>query len=208
MVRKTKADTEQTYNALLDAAIQLFTCQGVARTTLNEIAKEAQMTRGAVYWHFDNKDAVIRALWERNACSTHQRFADSMDELRICADAGQCVRETLKASLRELMADEKVTQVMQIVFHNIEFTDEQTDLQLFLGEQISILLDVFEAVFEALENAGALKVKHSPKMLSRGLMAYMRGLLDMQLAPMDSGIDLARDGDLYIDMFLDSILSD
>ncbi|MGB0865929.1 MAG: TetR family transcriptional regulator, partial [Granulosicoccaceae bacterium] len=42
MVRKTKAETEQTYHALLDAAIALFTRQGVARTTLNEIAQEAQ----------------------------------------------------------------------------------------------------------------------------------------------------------------------
>lgn len=208
MVRKTKEETEQTYHALLDAAIQLFTRQGVARTTLNEIAKEANMTRGAVYWHFDNKDAVIRALWDRNACIVHQHFSDSLNVLCESVNAGQCVRQTLKSSIRALMSDEKAGQVIRIVFHNVEFTDEKTELQEFLCLKIANILDMLEVVFQSLADGGALKVQHSPRLLSRSLMAYIRGLLDMQFVPMDSGVDLEQDGDVYVDLYLDAVLAD
>lgn len=207
MARKTKAETELTYNALLDAAMMLFTRQGVARTTLNDIAQEAQMTRGAVYWHFDNKDAVIRALWERNACETHERFTASMEALSASANAGEGVRETLKASLRELMSDPKVGQVMRIVFNNVEFTDEKTPLQEFLIQREEKILHVMERLFEALAERNCLKVTYPPAFLSRSFLAYMRGLLDMQLAPKGHGVDLMRDGDAHVDLFFDAILA-
>ena len=207
MARKTKAETELTYNALLDAAMMLFTRQGVARTTLNDIAQEAQMTRGAVYWHFDNKDAVIRALWERNACKTHERFVASMEFLSASANPGECVRETLKASLRELMADPKVGQVMRIVFNNVEFTDEKTPLQEFLIQREKTILHVMEQLFEALAEQNCLKVSYPPAFLSCSLLAYMRGLLDMQLAPKGNGVNLLRDGDAHVDLFFDAILA-
>lgn len=207
VVRKTKAETEQTYNALLDAAMMLFTRQGVARTTLNNIAQEAQMTRGAVYWHFDNKDAVIRALWDRNACKTHEMFTESMELLSASDNAGECVRETLKSALRELMGDPKVGQVMRIVFNNVEFTDEKTPLQEFLIEHERKTFVVMEQVFEALAAQNHLKVNQSPAFLSRSLLAYMRGLLDMQLAPKGHGVDLVKDGDAYIDLFFDAVLA-
>jgi AcrR family transcriptional regulator len=82
MARKSKEESEHTYNTLLDAATELFIRQGVmAKTTLNEIASAAGMTRGAVYWHFDNKDAVIKALWERNAKEVNLRFLDALAHL-------------------------------------------------------------------------------------------------------------------------------
>ena len=88
MARKTKEDAELTYHALLDAATALFIRQGIARTTLNNIAAEAGMTRGAIYWHFDNKDAVIQALWERNTSTLHTSFINELRNLDVNDPAG------------------------------------------------------------------------------------------------------------------------
>ena len=65
MARRTKEDAEKTRESLLDAAELLFLHQGVAVTTLEEIAREAGLTRGAVYWHFDNKMALFQAMVAR-----------------------------------------------------------------------------------------------------------------------------------------------
>lgn len=40
---------------------------GVTQTTLDEIADAAGMTRGAIYGHFRNKEAVFNAIFERFA---------------------------------------------------------------------------------------------------------------------------------------------
>lgn len=62
MARKTKEDALKTREAIIDAAIDLFASKGVSSTTLANIASKAGVTRGAVYWHFSNKDDLLDAL--------------------------------------------------------------------------------------------------------------------------------------------------
>lgn len=63
-MRRTKAEAEQTRQSLLSTARQLFAQQGVAKTSLDQIAQAAGLTRGAVYWHFANKAELFHALRE------------------------------------------------------------------------------------------------------------------------------------------------
>lgn len=64
MARRTKAEAEETRRGLLDAAERIFHAKGVATTSLEEIAAEAGVTRGAVYWHFANKADLFMALFD------------------------------------------------------------------------------------------------------------------------------------------------
>ncbi len=64
MARRTKEDAQKTREAILSATIDLFAEKGVSTTTLADIAKQAGVTRGAVYWHFKNKEDLINALKE------------------------------------------------------------------------------------------------------------------------------------------------
>ena len=68
MVRRTKEDAQETRNRILDAAVEVFNRQGVAQTSLNDIAAEAGVTRGAIYWHFANKVALFDAMINRLIC--------------------------------------------------------------------------------------------------------------------------------------------
>jgi AcrR family transcriptional regulator len=49
---------------VLLAALDLFSEKGYSHTTFSDIARQIGMTRGAVYWHFDNKPALLAALIE------------------------------------------------------------------------------------------------------------------------------------------------
>jgi AcrR family transcriptional regulator len=60
-----------TRQALLDSATRLFAERGYARTSLDEIAAGARVTKGALYGHFDGKQALFRAvLAELEAATT------------------------------------------------------------------------------------------------------------------------------------------
>ncbi len=61
-MRRTKAEAEETRRGILSAAERLFEAKGLAATSLEEIAAEAGVTRGAVYWHFTNKADLVIAL--------------------------------------------------------------------------------------------------------------------------------------------------
>ena len=64
-MRRTKDQAEATRAALLDAAETVFFARGVANATLEQIAREAGVTRGALYWHFKDKGALYAAMLER-----------------------------------------------------------------------------------------------------------------------------------------------
>lgn len=66
-MRKTKEEAEQTRQKILNAARKMFFQNGVAKTSLEHIAKEAGVTRGAIYWHFKDKTALFFAL-QQSAC--------------------------------------------------------------------------------------------------------------------------------------------
>lgn len=64
-MRKTKTEALKTKEHLMLAALETFYRKGIARTSLNEIAQTAGVTRGALYWHFKNKEDLFDALFQR-----------------------------------------------------------------------------------------------------------------------------------------------
>ncbi len=65
MARKKKEEAQQTRQQLIEAAIGQFATRGVANTTLTDIADAANVTRGAIYWHFTSKSEIFNAIWEQ-----------------------------------------------------------------------------------------------------------------------------------------------
>ena len=64
-MRRTKAQAQETRERLMQAALDVFHQRGVARASLHEIAQAAGVTRGALYWHFKNKEDLFDALFAR-----------------------------------------------------------------------------------------------------------------------------------------------
>lgn len=54
----------QTRGRILDAAAEAFAADGYGDVTLLEIAERAGMTKGAVYFHFKNKESLALAVAE------------------------------------------------------------------------------------------------------------------------------------------------
>ena len=64
MSRKTKEEAERTRVRILASALSLFVRKGYEHTTFTDIAARLRMTKGAVYWHFETKEALLVALVE------------------------------------------------------------------------------------------------------------------------------------------------
>lgn len=60
-----KAQREASVEGLLMAARALFVSQGYRHTTVDAIAEAAHLTKGAVYFYFRNKEALLSALLDR-----------------------------------------------------------------------------------------------------------------------------------------------
>ncbi len=49
---------------ILTAAMSLFSRQGFANTSMNDIVRESGLSKGGVYWHFKSKDDLIEAIFD------------------------------------------------------------------------------------------------------------------------------------------------
>ena len=61
-MKPSKEDAAITKEKLLSAAYRLFSTKGFENTTLADVACEAGLTRGAVYWHFQDKNDLLNQL--------------------------------------------------------------------------------------------------------------------------------------------------
>lgn len=94
---RRKADAERTRETILDAAETTFLAQGVSRTTLAHIAQAAGVTRGAIYWHFEDKAALFDALLERVRIPLDEIVDDAAQRLGTTPVA--CLRDIAQRSL-------------------------------------------------------------------------------------------------------------
>ncbi len=63
-MKRTKEDADVTRQHLLQSALRVFSDKGFAATRLEDIAKAADVTRGAIYHHFGNKQELFIALFK------------------------------------------------------------------------------------------------------------------------------------------------
>ena len=63
-VKSRRAEyAETTRSAILDAAMERFTADGFAATTVDAVAEAARVTKGAVYHHFRDKAELLEAAF-------------------------------------------------------------------------------------------------------------------------------------------------
>jgi AcrR family transcriptional regulator len=75
-MRRNKNDTAETIQKLQVIARQHFTAHGYADCSLEEIAKSAEVTRGAVYHHFGSKKGLFKAVLELVQREVAQRLEE------------------------------------------------------------------------------------------------------------------------------------
>ncbi|HET8706568.1 MAG TPA: TetR family transcriptional regulator [Pseudomonadales bacterium] len=183
MVRKTKEEAEQTRNQILDAAERVFYIKGVSRTTLTDIADEAGVTRGAIYWHFENKSELFNAMHEREKLPFETLFS------QIRAESPQPLeglRDICINALTDLQTNEKRRRVLCVLKLRCEYVDEMAGaVERMLGFQHSMVQHI-TAILDRAEELGQLREGVNTKMAAIGLHAYMGGLFESWLRDGDS----------------------
>lgn len=171
-MRRTKEDAEKTRVALLASAERLFLDKGVAHTSLDQIARDAGVTRGAVYWHFQNKAHLFHEMLNQVRLPPEQ-----MAE-RLCSCTQQqplhALRELCLEGLSSLGRDEQKRRVMTILLHRCEFTDELREAEERHHAFINLFIELCEKLLESA--SGSLRPGVTPRLAARTLHALIVGL--------------------------------
>ncbi len=80
--RSNEERREQSVQQVLSAALQLFVSQGYENATIDAIAAKAGLTKGAVYFYFKGKAALLHALLDE----AEALYADIFTRMRASPD--------------------------------------------------------------------------------------------------------------------------
>ena len=108
-MRRTKEEAAETKEKIFKAGIRVFAKKGFAGAGLADIAREAGVTRGAIYWHFKNKEAFFQELLHR----VDHYYQSLIDH---AGDEERPFRELLRDAVREMIrkqSSEPEWQMMQ-----------------------------------------------------------------------------------------------
>lgn len=72
-------EPSQREGRILDAAAELIAHYGYDKTTMDDIAREAGISKGAIYLHFKSKEALFEALLLRASDAISERFLELID---------------------------------------------------------------------------------------------------------------------------------
>lgn len=199
MVRRTRDEALATRQRILDTAELVFERRGVSRTTLNEIALTAGLTRGAIYWHFQNKADLFNAMMARVTLPMEEAVKRSDDPL--LTDSIEHIRRSFVDVLRKTARDPQVRRVFEIATHKVEYVDELKAVRdRHLGTRNECLAHVQRAISLAMKK-GRLGRGSSPRAAALGLHALIDGLLqNWMLDP--AAFDLVRVGRQVLDAYL------
>lgn len=190
MARRTKEEAEATRLKLMEAASTLFSKQGVATTTLLQVANEAGLSRGAIYWHFQNKDDLFQALMQRVVASILQRSEEVSQDGN---DPLHQLHVVWRLLLDATVNDPDVHRIFEIAYCKMEYVQAHAPARIMRHSSRQNFLDLFAA---AMRSASAhtrpdIDIEHT----AIGLHAMLDGLIyNWYLCPQDTRYDLITVG--------------
>jgi AcrR family transcriptional regulator len=162
----TQERARRTRALILNAAAETFAEEGYSSVTLQDVADRAKLTKGAVYFHFGNKEALALAVVEEHS----NRWQPMEDHVRAL---GLSPLETMLAVLdqaAEAFASDTVVQAGARL--QIERALINADLPLpYVGWHDRLAQLASEA-----REAGQLRPECDPRVLARVFIAAFFGM--------------------------------
>lgn len=202
-MRRTKADAQKTYDAILDAAIDQFSQRGVANTSLEDIAESANVTRGAIYWHFKNKGEIFDSIHER----FYQPLAALLLEDIENGDNNplQQLHDICVKLLLNFAGDPQKRQAAGLFMLGFHYGGELEQYREKHQKKKEDSLKVFSRYFAQAKQDGNLPDSASPDILTLSIRCYMKGILTEYLNDIE-GFDIENNAEKLIGQFFSPYL--
>jgi TetR/AcrR family acrAB operon transcriptional repressor len=172
----TKEQAEKTREHLLNSALNLFNEKGFSATRLEDIAKVAGVTRGAIYWHFKNKMDIFSALFEQ---TIEFLFKDFMKIVTSELTSIEKLRESVIQFSKKLLTDE-ISRSFAFIFYGIEWTKEVQEIAHSTMEHMKWHENhPLLAVVQEGQKKGQIKDDVSPETIIKAMKIIYRGLVDL-----------------------------
>ena len=186
MPRKAKEEAEKTRARILASALDLFAKKGYGHTTFTDIAARLKMTKGAVYWHFETKQALLMALIDEMLAKFRRQIVGLLPEGETTFDglSFPVVADMMVRNAVQIIGDTKGTAFFLLFHEQIQWAEvsmAKVRADLLRNPRFG----PWAAVRTAVENdvkAGRVRADIDPIQVASACMALWDGLVHARIA--------------------------
>jgi len=155
---------------LLDAAERLLAERGYHATSVDLVAREAGVSKGAFYWNFDSKEALFLGLLEDRFDSR----ARGLMALTASAPSDAATADRVGRGFDDMVEANRRLVLLMTEFWTLAVRDESLR-ERWLSRQRELRADLAEAL-EARHETTGVALTMEPERLAAGIIALADGL--------------------------------
>ncbi len=177
-MKRTKAEAAVTRATLLKTALTVFSAKGYAAATLDDVAKAAKVTRGAIYWHFKSKadlyNTLIQEFSARGAAVVRQAVAEGGTLIEI-------LRRVFVRQCALIEEDKEARAMMELALFK---TGLDPELKAGRKKQLEAGNALLKGITGAMQQGiaqGVLRKDMDPADMARAFIAFENGVIQLWL---------------------------
>jgi TetR/AcrR family acrAB operon transcriptional repressor len=200
-MRRTKEEAAITRDQLLRKALTVFSKKGYAAAALEDIAHEAEVTRGAIYWHFGSKaelyNTLIREFSDRGTLIVQQAASEGGTLLDI-------LRRVFVRQLEVIEDDREMRALMELHLFRTGLVPELEEGRQQQIDSGIALIDMLAGIMSQGIQQGLLRSDVDPKDMAHAYLAFQNGLINLWLtAP--GQFSLKTSAESFVDILMAGI---
>ncbi|WP_298933123.1 TetR/AcrR family transcriptional regulator [uncultured Ruegeria sp.] len=161
----TGDDTRQ--KAILTSAFQAFSSYGFRKTSMDDIARGAGMSRPAVYLHYKNKEAILRKL-------TELHYAEKIAAVTEALNGSGAVSDLVT---RAILAQADGMAAILASPHGLEMLDTTKSMSIDIVEEGEAELTGLYAAWLTREDvAGRVRLFETPHETAKTITVALKGV--------------------------------
>lgn len=181
IIERKEREKEERHNSIIDAAENVFFSKGVANSTMDEVAEEAELSKGTIYLYFKSKDDLYHAIILRGLNILYSMFEKAITAEKKGIDK---VQATGRAYFDFFKNHSNYFEAMlHQETHKIQEEREEESPHVFIcneaGNRIFSLLQ--KIIKEGIED-GSLNYELDPLKLSIILWGHASGIMQVMKA--------------------------
>lgn len=193
MTRVTQQHVDARHDAILDAAARLFARQGISGATMAEIAREANLSAGAIYRYFSSKEELVHAVFDDAITRNQELFQSTAQE------AGSPLQALLAVGRKVWIDVDDRDDLVCDIQMALTAAQDPEDFGIEMSRTWLALREMLKGMIQQAQAAGEIDSNVDPETLAVILQACTSGIQMLKLDQHDE-IDVEAAFNLMVQM--------
>ena len=202
-IDKKKEQGLATKQDITVAAEAVFFEKGAAATTIEQVAGRANVTRGAVYWHFKNKNELLEQIVDKAVVPLLDSFRTALEGTPNASI--DHLHDASRQTILTIARSSDYKRRLAITLLKCEYTEEfqyLIDKHALYHEEVREILATYLKKIEVRTSA----LSKTPEVIAEAFLFYIMGMLTQFFKEPDK-VNLERHVTVFLDIFFLSLIN-